>query len=141
MTGEDGTFRVLVGSKGTYNLLAQKEGWADTRMPGLHIKGAPLKGLNIKMGPGALLTGFLAGLDLDDLAEIEIAAYPKDRLQIAGRVDAHGRYEIADLAPGTWTVEARLRGQPWSTVRITIRPEDAGGEPVVLDLRPSARLD
>lgn len=138
VSGEDGSFRVTVDSNGSYDLLAQKEGWADTRMPSLRVEGAPLQGLDVRMGPGALLAGRLTGLNREDLAEVEITAFPADRLQVPGRVDAQARYEVADLEPGDWTVEARLRGELWSEGRVTIRPEDTGGAPVVLDLLPNA---
>jgi hypothetical protein len=157
VSGEDGTFRVTVDANGIYDLVARKEGWADTKMPGLRVEGDPLKGLDVRMGPGATLAGRLIDIgvhadvhgartvrdvrDVRDIAEVEITAFPADRLQIAGRVDAQERYEISDLSPGEWTVEARLRGELWSEARITIRPEDVGGAPVLLDLRHNARPD
>jgi len=154
LSGEDGTFRITVDANGLYDLVARKEGWADTRMPSLRVEEAPVKGLDVLMGPGATLTGRLIDIgvradihgarnvrDVRDIAEVEITAFSADRLQIAGRVDARERYEVSDLSPGEWTVEARLRGELWSEARVTIRPEDAGGAPVVLDLRPNARLD
>jgi protocatechuate 3,4-dioxygenase beta subunit len=137
LSGEDGTFRITVETDASYDLLTQKEGWADTRRSGLAVEGMPLKGLDVRMGPGAALAGRLLGLaDTRDLAEVEIVAYPKERNPIAGRVDAHGRYEVADLAPGEWTVEVRVRGERWGEKTVTIRPADVGTV-VLVDLLPS----
>lgn len=105
----EGMFAWLRVADGSYRLEAVREGFAPATAGGVEVAGAPVDDVEVEMRRGATIAGRILGLELDELAEVEVDATEGDRDR-AGTVDYDGAYRIVDLAPGDWLVVARLRG-------------------------------
>lgn len=134
VSGADGAFRFPRVADGTYTLRAEKEGYATVETAkAVTVAGAPVRDVEIRLDRGTRIAGRVLGLDLYDLAEVEVRARRDDgRGERPGRVDFQGSYEIPDLDPGDWVVTAELRGGVREArARALI---EAGVEEVRLDL-------
>lgn len=112
VSGADGAFRFPRVADGTYTLRAGKEGYLTTETPNaVTVAGAPVRDVEVRLDRGTRIAGRILGLDLYDLAEVEVRAQRDDGLsERPGRVDFEGKYEIPDVGPGDWIVTASLRG-------------------------------
>ncbi len=110
-TGADGTFNFPQVAVGTYRLRATKEGYAATDRPAaIEIIDAPVEDFEIRLLPGSAIVGQISGIEIDELAELEITARSRTASGGRGHVDYEGRYQIRDLGVGEWQVRARLPG-------------------------------
>lgn len=106
-TAADGSFTFRDVLEGSYHLATSKTGFARTRRPEpLEIEGVDVRGLEIALERGAVLTGQILGLSFDDLARVQIQAWSDSGGQGTGRADYEGQYTIEGLAPGGWSVTA-----------------------------------
>jgi hypothetical protein len=134
VSGADGAFRFPRVADGTYTLRAGKEGYVTAETPNaVTVAGAPVRDVEVRLDRGTRIAGRVLGLDLYDLAEVEVRARRDDGLnERSGRVDFEGKYEILDLGPGDWVVTADLRGGAREARgRASVEP---GAEEVRLDL-------
>lgn len=139
VTGEDGRFRLSPVLAGRYRLKAGADGFTDTERPGtLAIAGEPVSNLEITLDRGAALSGKILGLSPEDLPQVEVEARADSGETVAAWTDGRGRYEIRSLAPGDWTVTARLwDDQRQARTRVAIRRSD---REVTRDLEFEKRL-
>lgn len=113
ISGSDGGFVLRGVLDGTYTLVADKQGYARGRGRDRFTvaAGAAVSGLLVELEAGTSLSGYLLGLDFDELARVGLAARgPRGLGARSGRVDYQGRYSIDGLAPGRWLVFAEVRG-------------------------------
>ncbi len=142
VAGADGRFRLSPVLAGTYRLTAGADGFTDTEHPAaLAVGGEPLAGVEVVLDRGAVLAGRILGLAAEELAEVTVEARP-DRSGGGGTVaawtDGRGRYEVRSLAPGDWTVTARLwDDQRQARARVVLRRSD---REVTRDLEFEPRL-
>ena len=110
-TGADGTFSFPQVAEGTYRLRATKGGYAPTDLPdAFEIVDAPVEDFEVRLLPGAVIVGEIRGLEIDELAQLEIIAHSPAASGRRGQVDYGGRYKIRDLGSGEWQVRASLPG-------------------------------
>lgn len=122
-SGDDGGFVLRGVLDGTYTLMADKPGYARGRGSERFTvaAAAPISGLVVELEAGTSLSGYVLGLDFDDLARVRIAARgPRGLGSRQGRIDYQGRYSIAGLAPGRWTLFAEARGSGRRTEKAVI---------------------
>ncbi|MFP5287050.1 MAG: carboxypeptidase regulatory-like domain-containing protein, partial [Thermoanaerobaculia bacterium] len=125
VTGEDGRFRLSPVAAGRYRLKAGAEGFADTERPGTLVVEEPVSNLEITLDRGAVLSGNILGLPAEDLAQVEVEARGDNGVTPPAWTDGRGRYEVRSLAPGDWTVTARLwDDQRQAKTRVAIRRSD-----------------
>ena len=126
VTGEDGRFRLSPVLAGKYRLKAGADGFTDTEHPGtLAVAGEPVSNLEVTIEKGAVLSGKILGLPAEDLPQVEVESRGDNGQTMAAWTDGRGRYEIRPLAPGDWTVTARLwDDQRQARTRIAIRRSD-----------------
>lgn len=129
VTSDDsGAFELEGLEPGTYTLTARKEGYAGATLEDVQVGPAPLSGLELRMERGALVTGRLLGVELNDLANATVMAGDAggQRLAAMGTVDYEGRYRVEGLTPGDWTLVASLgEGKAAAIERITLEPGQA----------------
>jgi hypothetical protein len=104
-TASDGGFDLSVGD-GDYTLSARKPGYAAGDAT-VHVAGAPVDGIEIRLGRAGALTGHLAGLAPRDLRIAKIEAAGSGEARFDGLVSSEGSYSIPDLPSGNWEVTAR----------------------------------
>lgn len=118
----DGAFRAVVGEAGRYRLVALREGFAPRQISGVELGPVPVEDLEVVMGPGAAIVGQILGLELDDLATVQVVASRDDLGEVHGTVDYQGRYRVDHLLPGDWRLRAQVAGgrrQATATVAVT----------------------
>lgn len=73
----------------------------------LRVEGAPVGGIDLRLGEPVPLAGRVTGLDAAELLEVEVVARQGD---LAHRVpvDPEGEFELPALGPGPWEVSARV---------------------------------
>ncbi|HWM89566.1 MAG TPA: carboxypeptidase regulatory-like domain-containing protein [Thermoanaerobaculia bacterium] len=139
LSSADGSFVIEDVPDGEYTLSAARQGFAGSVLPEVRVEGAPVGGLELRLGPGAVIRGRLLGLSPDEARKAMISAYSQGSdLHQQGLVEgAEGEdsYRISDVAPGDWTVSVHLSANP--AVQGTVRVEP-GDEEVVLDLEVSS---
>ncbi|HSF39650.1 MAG TPA: carboxypeptidase-like regulatory domain-containing protein [Thermoanaerobaculia bacterium] len=134
VSGADGDFRFPRVADGAYTLRAEKEGYLTAETANaVTVAGVPVRDVEVRLDRGTRIAGRLLGLDLYDLAEVDVRARRDDGLgERAGRVDYEGKYEIPDVGPGDWVVTASLRGGTREARgRVLVEP---GAEEARLDL-------
>jgi large repetitive protein len=132
VTGTGGAFRFARVGEGRHRLQAEKEGYGRPPAEEIQVSGGPVRGVELRLDRGVTVTGRVLGLDFQDLARVQVAAA---RAGISGeqqgRTDYQGRYRIADLEPGDWTLLARLPDGRLAKSRVAVPP---GGGEIALDL-------
>ena len=125
---DDGSFTIPGVMPGSYHLSAAKEGFARARLEApVEVSTRAIGGLEIRLDEGVRLSGRILGLELDDLAQVEVRAG-----RSSGRVDFEGGYRVDNLAPGEVVVSASIPGSGRQvTRRITV---EAGAGEMLLDL-------
>lgn len=128
----DGSFELYPVTPGRYRLRVGKPGYAET-VETLRVGQETVEDLEIFLLPGGILTGRIEGLDFHEMERVQVQAFDAAGRSWRGQVDYQGRYEVADLAPGHWQVEASLDGgHRQARGRVTL-PD--GNRRVELDLR------
>lgn len=110
VSGADGAFRAVVGDAGRYRLVALREGFAPRQISGLTLGPTPVEDLEVVLSPGTAIVGEILGLELDDLATVEVVASRDDLGEVHGTVDYSGRYRVDHLLPGDWRLRAQVAG-------------------------------
>ncbi len=123
-TGAGGRFRWPRVADGDYHLEAAKAGYVVTRRAGgVKVAGEPVVDVELVLQRGATVAGRVLGLELDDLARLEVRAESDDLPPVRGTVSFDGEYQVVDLQPGDWLVVARLRGGGrQADARVTMPP-------------------
>ncbi len=127
-SGADGSFKLDGVADGTYQLVAEKEGFARSRS-GQEVKvaGSSLSGFEVKLTTGGAIVGQILGLDFADLSKVQIWGSGRQ----TGQVLADGSYRIEHVEPGEHRVRASLSGgSRQAEGRVTLEPG-----------APEARLD
>ncbi|HEX4960575.1 MAG TPA: carboxypeptidase-like regulatory domain-containing protein [Thermoanaerobaculia bacterium] len=107
-TEADGSF-VLPVVRGSYNLLAEKDGLAPAETGTLTITDRSLDGLEIRLGHGRTLTGRIRGLDPAAVSGISVIVMTAaaNVVEAQALIDSGGSFEVANLPPGEWLLSAR----------------------------------
>ena len=113
-TTDQGLFRFRV-PEGRYYLAAMRDGYAvaTTELP-IEVFGGSVGGVELVMTQGGAIVGRVLGLEVEDLAGMEISSTPLstvareiDYLGMASvGVDLEGRFRIDHLMAGEWQVSA-----------------------------------
>ncbi len=107
-TAADGSFVLLVDDGGSYSLHSQA-GSHGPAEKSVHVSGAPVDGLDLRLSRGITLTGQVVGIAPEELAEATVSALslgsPSNMFWQAA-VDSAGRYRMPGLFPGKWTIYA-----------------------------------
>ena len=152
-TGADGSF-VLSVSKGSYDLLAEKEGYSPARVAGVVVKDRSLDGLQIRLGHGLTLTGRVLGVDPAAVTEnaVSVLITGSTFNETLAPIDSTGRFEIPNLPMGEWDLSAQA-GERKASDRFTLpaarrwwyttssllpSPRSAGGSPDLEEIRSRA---
>ena len=106
-TDFEGAFRFDNVPDGSYQLDVRKKGYVMTDARDVEIRGAPVHGLEVRLGRGSAVVGRILGIEPDRFAEVRARASNARGWNVSGRVDFAGNYRIESLQPGEWTVEAR----------------------------------
>ena len=131
-TGRDGRF-ALLSPAGRYEAWAEASGAAPAAVT-VDVVDRAVTGIEIRLPPGATLSGRLLGLRLDDCRQpFYLYAMGASPVGEAGHA-AGGRYTISGLGPGDWKVVGHCDNQvAWGQLRVP------AGEPhpiLDLDFRP-----
>jgi protocatechuate 3,4-dioxygenase beta subunit len=131
----DGTFVFPNVADGSFTLKASLRGYEEATYPGeVRIAGQPVSGLDLHLSRShpATIRGQLLGLGPDDLAGVRISARMEESYLVgSGVVEPGGRYHVADVSTGEWTVEAHDGANNSAAGRVQIEP---GASEAVLDL-------
>lgn len=131
-SGADGAFRFAGVSEGRHRLQAEKEGYGQPPVQEIQVAGAAVRDVELRLDRGVTVAGQILGLGFQDLARVQVSAtragIPGEQ---SGRADSQGRYRIADLEPGEWTLLARLPDGRLARERITV---PAGSGEISFDL-------
>jgi hypothetical protein len=138
LSGPDGAFVFSGIGDGRHQVRAEKQGYARLLLQQVQVSGGPVRHLELRLEPGAAVTGQIRGLPFQDLARVQVSAaqvgIPNEK---GGLVDHQGSYRIEDLAPGDWIASARLPDGRLAQGRISLA---AGAREAVLDLDFEAGL-
>ena len=135
-TDGDGGFRFEGVGDGDYVVLAAKRGYAaPADRPTVHVGGAPVTDLTVKLEVGVVVTGTVSGLDPEKLSKVDVRAEKSGGgwPQSSSAVDRQGRYRLEDLASGAWRLVAyHVPSGQQARGDLTIAP---GATEATLDLR------
>ncbi len=110
LTEEDGSFALKDVAKGSYGLIARRQGFLQSGGPrDLRIEGADVHGLEIQLiegEEGATLTGRLLGLAPEEVERVKVRAFSADGTSEEADIGTDGMYRISGLSPGDWNVLA-----------------------------------
>jgi hypothetical protein len=136
----DGTFRFEDVEAGVYRLAGAARGYAPAAAPDdIQVEDqGEVRGRELRLLPGATITGRLLGLTADEMRQVRVWAvrddgisYPRPAATLSASVDPEGLYRISSVGPGTWRVTASLSSGRQGTGTVQMgRP----GEEAVLDL-------
>ena len=128
----DGSFAFQGISDGEYRLTGTRQGYAPATLPRVQVDGAPVSGLELRLGPGAVIRGRLLGLDPADVSRVRVMAHsPDQEIHLFGAVDPSGTYRIQDVPPGAWDLMAHFNFPDGVRARVEVSP---GEQEVVQDL-------
>ncbi|HET9768326.1 MAG TPA: carboxypeptidase regulatory-like domain-containing protein, partial [Thermoanaerobaculia bacterium] len=134
VTDAGGLFTITGVPDGTYEAMATHADYGDGRAATpLTVAGAPVSGVTIELPVGTTVVGALRGLSMAEVARTQVwASQQQGPGRRQGTVSYDGRYQIAGLVPGDWSVSGRLQeGGRQAQGRVTIA---AGVEEETLDL-------
>lgn len=138
-SASDGSFEIASVAEGRYQIAAEAEGFAPMPRRDLVVAAQQeVEPLELVLGRSGTVTGRILGLDPEQLARVELRADDDENdVTRPGRVDAQGRFEIRDLSPGPWELQAELTGEQR---RVTGRVVVVAGETAERDLEFGNRL-
>jgi uncharacterized GH25 family protein len=130
---EAGQFVIDGVPDGGYEAVATHPDFGDGRAAAqVNVAGAPVAGVTVELAAGAAVVGALRGLSLAELSQVRVSAVQEAGRWREGSVSYDGRYRVAGLAPGEWTLSARVEGAGKQTRgRVSIA---AGSTEETLDL-------
>jgi len=132
VSAADGSFLLQGVPDGEYRLLGTRQGFAPATMPEIRVDGAPVAGLELRLGPGTVIRGRLLGFDPLAASRVKVWAFSPDAAaSLEGVVDPAGTYRIQDAAPGQWDLAAYFGTTGVVTARVEVSP---GEVEVVQDL-------
>ncbi len=119
-----GGFRLAPVADGEYALRASRRGFAPvTAERPVRVSGGSVEGLEIVLERGTRVSGQVEGLDIEELADVRLAAVHARGRTVRGKVDYQGRFQILDLEAGVWQLEASLDGgRRQARARIVLEP-------------------
>jgi protocatechuate 3,4-dioxygenase beta subunit len=125
LSADDGAFLLRPVADGEYQLAVRKEGFAISDDSTVTVSGAAIEDLKLVLRRGTEVSGAILGLEFDELSRVKVQAERANGSSVPGRVDFEGRYEIRDLSPGGWLLQASLDvDRRRSQARIVIEPGD-----------------
>lgn len=131
MSAADGSFVLPDVMDGTYRLIAARSRFAPSAHPGeIHVDGAPVTGIEIRLSPGAVIRGHILGFPPEEARPVSVHAISELGIPLVGTVSPGPVYRIDDVAPGEWHVTGQVGG-------VTVSGEvevAAGAAEAVLDL-------
>lgn len=129
----DGSFVFEGVSEGEYRLTGRRQGYAPATLPGVQVAGAPVSGLELRLGPGAVIRGRLLGLDPAEVSRVQVMAHSPDQgiYPLFGVVDPSGNYRIQDVPAGDWDLMAHFSSPEVVRARVEVSP---GDQEIVQDL-------
>jgi uncharacterized GH25 family protein len=129
-TGADGSFRIPNVADGSYEVEADKSGYASAILRDVQVSG-PVRGLELRLESGGVIRGRILGLELPELGDVSVRAFHlADRAMRSGQVDFKGEYRIEGLTEGEWSIAASTGSDRGAQGKATVT---AGAE-TVLDL-------
>jgi protocatechuate 3,4-dioxygenase beta subunit len=133
-TAPDGSFRLSfrrsLSDGGPFGVTVVKPGY-QKKFLRLDPAAAFSASLEIRLEPGTRLTGHILGFDAERLTDVSVEARQgEDRFRSS--VSRDGKYRIADLGAGDWTVTAEDYEHHCGTARVTLEP---GVKETALDLQ------
>lgn len=125
----DGTFRMEL-EDGTYRGWVVRRGYfrAALEEP-LTVDGAPVDGVELRLGEEVVLRGRILGLEPGERARSIWAEGPNGAVR-QGELDQEAGYTVHGLIPGEWKITASFQGRE-AVARITV---EEGETEVALDL-------
>ncbi|HEX5720976.1 MAG TPA: carboxypeptidase-like regulatory domain-containing protein, partial [Thermoanaerobaculia bacterium] len=135
VSSADGSFAFQGISDGEYRLTGSRQGFAPATIPGVQVAGAPVAGLELRLGPGAVIRGRLLGLDPTVANRVMVMAYSGEGTRLEGVADPSGSYRIQDVPPGEWNVTAHLNALDMARAQVEVSP---GEQEVIQDLEFSS---
>ncbi len=139
LSATDGGFVFPTVARSRYRIGASREGYADSvTSEEIRVERETVTGLEIALDEGATLTGSILGLQPDELSRVEVGAILVGARIRRAEIDAEGRYRLANLEPGDWT----LRASVWSGERqVTVyQPIRCGDRIIERDLQFRRKL-
>ncbi|HZF11241.1 MAG TPA: carboxypeptidase-like regulatory domain-containing protein [Thermoanaerobaculia bacterium] len=105
LTGDDGAFAFRM-TEAWARLDVQTAGYVHYRSRLLRVGGAAAEAIEVRLTRGAMLRGRVGGLPAGETIRMSAVDEATQEFAPGSVVDPQGRYEIRDLAPGTWHVTA-----------------------------------
>ena len=119
----DGDFLLQPVVDGVYQLRAIRQGYASGVGDTVRVAGQGLEGVEVVLSQGIEIRGQVEGLEIEELAELRLRAVGAGGRTVRGSVDYQGRFEVVDLAPGIWQLEASLaHGRRETRARLVLEP-------------------
>ncbi len=126
-SGADGGFVIIIGER-EIALWAFREGLSPGRAA-IPAGDTVPPNVEIRLVRSASITGRLLGLDPAELQRATVSASHENFLERQATVDREGRFRLADVAPGNWSLTAEAGSR-----NVEVRVAVASGEEVVVDL-------
>ncbi len=139
LSASDGAFHFATVPRARYRLAAEREGYASSAAPAeVLVETEPVRGLEVTLRKGATISGRILGLEPEDLSRVVVEASTAQSSARRAEIDAEGRYRLAGLNPGDWT----LRGSVGSGERQVVvrQPVLADDRELECDLEFGGRL-
>jgi len=138
----DGAFRLAGIPDGDYRLSVFAKGLAQPEPQDVRVAGAPVQGIELRLGRGVTITGKLTGIETAELNGLMILAEEAERPGLRkdarsprsrrlGLAAPDGRYRIPDLPPGRWKVTGRTAAGRQALASVDVAP---GSGETALDL-------
>jgi protocatechuate 3,4-dioxygenase beta subunit len=145
---EDGGFRLAGIPEGDYRLSVLAKGFAQLEPRDIQVAGAPVQGIELRLGRAGTIVGNLVGIAPEELNGLMILAQeggrrwtgreaPPARPRRLGLAGPDGRYRIPDIPPGRWRVMGRTAAGRLALGSVDVAP---GSAETALDLRFTSGL-
>ena len=124
VTGADGEFRFEGVPDGLYRAVAEAPGFGGSEAWQVAVDGAPVSGLELRLGKTAAVSGRVVGAAAAALVSARVHA---SRLLGETRsvpVDGDGRYRLDGLAPGEWSLSAAVPDHRQRAERVVLAADE-----------------